>query len=283
MPPVIQAYLDLARIRQPIGFLLLMWPCWWAVALADTESISSALWLYFLFFAGSFVMRVAGCAWNDILDRDIDAQVARTRNRPVASGRLTVKQAIGFMTAMALVGLLILVQLNGLAIVVGLAALPLVAAYPLMKRITWWPQAWLGLTFNWGALVGWAAVTGTLESPALALYVAGVAWTLGYDTIYAHQDKLDDALVGVKSSALRLGGNSRKAIFIFYGITIVGLAAAMVLANASPWAYALLPLAAAQLAWQALTVDIDDPSNCLVRFKSNSLFAGLFFVACLIS
>ena len=255
-----------------------MWPAWWAVALA-APGFDDGLRFLVLFLIGAAVMRAAGCAFNDIVDRDFDAQVARTRDRPVASGAIPVPRAVIFMVAMALIGLAVLLQFNRLAILVGVASLPLIAAYPFMKRITWWPQAWLGLTFNWGALVGWAAATGELGAPALLLYAAGIAWTLGYDTIYAHQDKEDDALIGVKSSALKLGAATRPWLYGFYALCMAGLAAAALAADKEWPAYAVLAVAAAQLAWQARGVDLDDPASCLARFKSNHGFAALVFVA----
>jgi 4-hydroxybenzoate polyprenyltransferase len=278
----VRAYARLARLHAPIGFLLLMWPCWWATALAWPGPVEGAR-LVVLFFVGALVMRAAGCVWNDLVDRDIDARVARTRTRPIASGRISVPRAVAFMAALALIGLAVLLQLNRTAIVVGLASLVLIFPYPFMKRITWWPQAWLGITFNWGALVGWAAATGTLAAPALALYAAGFAWTLGYDTIYAHQDKDDDALVGVKSSALWLGARTRPALWLFYALTIAGLAAAAALAGAAWPAYLGLALAALQLAWQVATLEADDPQSCLARFRSNNWFAALVFVGFLVA
>ncbi len=274
----LQPYLALARVRAPIGYWLLMWPCWWAVALAK-PGFDEGLRLLALFLVGAVVMRAAGCAYNDIVDRDFDARVARTRARPLASGALTVTQAVGFMVAMSLIGLAVLLQFNTFALWVGIASLPLIAAYPWMKRITWWPQAWLGLTFNWGALLGWAAATGELGAPALVLYAAGIAWTLGYDTIYAHQDKEDDALIGVKSSALRLGAATRPWLYAFYALALAGLAAAAAGAGAGWPAYILLVAGGAQLLWQAPTVARDEPSSCLSRFKSNHGFAALVFVA----
>ncbi len=224
-------------------------------------------------------MRAAGCTINDITDRDFDAQVARTANRPLASGALSPLNAWLFLAALLALGLIILLQLNRMAIFLGLAALPLVGLYPFMKRITWWPQAWLGLTFNWGALMGWAAVSGTLAWPAIALYGAGIVWTLGYDTIYAHQDKEDDALIGVKSSARRLGAASRPWLFAFYGASLAMLALAGALAGLAWPYYGGLAVAGAQLAWQAATVDIDNAADCLAKFKSNSLFGALIFTA----
>jgi 4-hydroxybenzoate polyprenyltransferase len=272
----LDAYAKLARLHAPIGFLLLMWPCWWAVALAWPGPAEAAP-LMALFAVGAMVMRAAGCTWNDIVDRDFDAQVARTASRPIASGRIPVRHAVVFGIGLAFGGLIILLQLGTAAIWVGLLSLVLVFPYPFMKRLTWWPQAWLGITFNWGALVGWAAVTGSLGVPAFVLYAAGIAWTLGYDTIYAHQDKEDDALIGVKSSARRLGERTKPALWLFYALTIVALAAAALLAGKTWPAYVGLALGAAQLVWQIVRLDTDDPANCLTQFRSNNWFAAIVF------
>ena len=217
LPGRLRPYAVLARWDRPIGTWLLLWPCWWSVALAPGRP---AWWLIPLFGIGAVAMRGAGCVINDLTDRDLDARVARTRERPLASGRLGVPQALGFLALQLLVGLLVLLPLNGPAVGVALASLPLIVIYPLMKRITWWPQAFLGITFNWGALVGWAAATGGLAAPALLLYAAGFFWTLGYDTIYAHQDKADDALIGVRSTARRLGAATPRWLWGFYGVTL---------------------------------------------------------------
>ena len=194
IPDRLRPFAVLARWDRPIGTWLLLWPCWWAVALAPGWP---DLKLLALFAIGAVAMRGAGCVINDLADRDLDARVERTRHRPLASGRLTTGEALAFLALQLLVGLLVLLSFNRFTILLGLASLPLVIVYPLMKRVTWWPQAFLGVTFNWGALVGWSAVTGDLAAPALTLYVAGFLWTLGYDTIYAHQDKADDAVIGV--------------------------------------------------------------------------------------
>ncbi len=271
------AYLRLARLHEPAGFLLLMWPCWWAVALA-WPGTPEGVRLLLLFLAGALVMRAAGCVWNDIVDRDIDSRVARTRGRPIASGRIPVRHAVAFMIALALAGLAVLWQLAPAAIAVGLASLALILPYPFMKRITWWPQAWLGLTFSWGALVGWAAATGGLDWPAGVLYAAAVVWTVGYDTIYAHQDRVDDARAGVKSAARWLGARSRPVLWLLYAFCLAGLAAAASLAGAAWPAWAGLAAAAPVLAWQVATLDIDDPAGCKTRFRVNNVFAALVFL-----
>ena len=274
VPRSLRPYARLARVDRPIGTWLLLIPCWWGVALA-TAAAPGWRWpdpVYFALFAvGALVMRAAGCAWNDILDRDIDGRVARTALRPIPSGAISVRQAFVFMTLALLCGLCVLLPFNGFTIAVAAASLVLVAVYPMMKRVTYWPQIFLGLAFNWGALVGWTSVTGSLAAPPLLLYAAGIAWTLGYDTIYAHQDKEDDLLVGVKSTALKLGCNTRPWLWGFYGVT-VGLLAAAGVAAGLGWPYfAMLGLAALQLGWQAATVDIDSPADCLTKFRSNRL------------
>lgn len=286
VPRPVQPYLRLARVDRPIGTWLLLIPCWWGLALA-TASVRGpnpwhALGYAALFAVGAFVMRGAGCTWNDILDRDFDARVARTAGRPIPSGAISVPQAAVFLVLQLLVALGILLFFNGFTILLAIASLLLVAIYPLMKRVTYWPQAFLGLTFNWGALVGWAAVTGGLELPALLLYAAGNFWTLGYDTIYAHQDKDDDALIGVKSSALRLGAGTRPWLWVFYGIAVLLLAAAFWMAALRWPSYLFLALAAAQLGQQAAAVDLDDPKDCLDKFKSNR-FAGLLVLAAILA
>ncbi len=275
VPPAMRPYLRLARIDRPIGTWLLLIPCWWGVALA-TSAQPGVGWpdpLYFVLFAiGALAMRGAGCCWNDIMDRNFDGRVARTATRPIPAGDITVRQAVAFMFALMLIGLLILLPFNRLAMGVAFASVGLIVIYPLMKRVTYWPQFFLGLAFNWGALVGWAAVTGDLATPPALLYAAGIAWTLGYDTIYAHQDKEDDALIGVKSSALKLGARTRPFLWGFYGAAIALLAAAGWAAGLDWPYYALLALGAAQLGWQAATVDIDSPTDCLAKFRSNRLF-----------
>jgi 4-hydroxybenzoate polyprenyltransferase len=274
-------YLRLARADRPIGAWLLFWPCAWSLALANLaegRALPNA-WHMALFLVGSFVMRSAGCAWNDIVDRDFDRRVARTRSRPIPSGQITVRQAAAFGVACCLLGLIVLLQFNRFAVLLGIASLLPVAIYPFMKRITNWPQAVLGLTFKWGALMGWAVTFGRLDAAALVLYAACVAWTLGYDTIYAHQDKEDDALLGLKSTALRLGATTHRWLAGFYGAAWLGLAAAGLLAGAG-WVYLWgLAAIALHLAWQVATLDTDDASNCLDRFKANHGLGILVFGA----
>ena len=269
-PGPVRPYLRLARIDRPIGTWLLLFPCWWSLSLAASAGTRPPdLRLIGLFALGALVMRGAGCTYNDIVDRDIDARVARTAGRPIPSGQVSLARAVAFLAALLAIGLAVLLQLNDVAVVLGLASIALVLAYPFMKRVTYWPQAWLGLAFNWGALLGWAAATGGLGAPALWLYAGGIAWTLGYDTIYAHQDKEDDALVGVKSTALRLGANTKPWLVVFFGLAVAGFGAAGAAAGLSWPFYLGLAGVAAQFAWQVASLDIDDPAGCLTRFKSN--------------
>ena len=281
-----RAYLRLARLDRPIGSWLLLMPCWWSVALAAIaagERLPDFRHLA-LFFVGAFAMRGAGCTWNDIVDRDLDRMVERTRSRPIPSGQVTVAQAALFLVVQALIGLLVLLEFNGFAIAVGMASLAVVAIYPFMKRITYWPQIVLGLAFSWGALMGWAAAFGRLDPPALALYAGSIAWVIAYDTVYAHQDREDDALIGIKSTALLFGERTKPMLAIFYGLAtaLMGLAGALAGAGAL-FGLGLLGFAA-HLAWQIARVDIADPELCLRIFKSDRdagliLFAGMLLDA----
>jgi 4-hydroxybenzoate polyprenyltransferase len=284
MPPRVRPYLQLMRLDRPIGGWLLFWPCIFGLvlgALADERTFTDWRDFYYviLFGLGTLVMRGAGCAFNDIIDRDIDAQVARTRARPIPSGAVSVRQAAAFTACLCLIGLVILLQFNWLAVGLGVGSLLLVAAYPFMKRITWWPQAWLGLTFNWGALLGFAAQTGRLDLADGLLYAGLFFWTLGYDTIYAHQDKEDDALIGVKSTALLLADDSRKWILRFYAVSFT-LVLAAGFAEHAGLIFALLMLAAgAHLLWQVKRLDIDDSDTCLTLFRANRETGALIALA----
>jgi 4-hydroxybenzoate polyprenyltransferase len=280
VPPTLRPYLRLARIDRPIGIWLLMFPCWWGVALASSTWPDPRLLL--LFAIGALLMRGAGCTFNDIIDRDIDAKVARTASRPLPSGAVSPRQAALFMMGLCLAAFLILVQLNLFSVGLGVISLLVVAVYPFAKRIIHWPQVVLGLAFNWGALLGWSAVTGGLALPALLLYAGGVLWTLGYDTIYAHQDKEDDVLIGVKSTALRLGSQSRQFITAFYGGAWLLILAAGFSAGLSGMVMLFLLPVAFQFAWQTLSVNLDDPSDCLAKFKSNR-WAGLAVFAAFVA
>jgi 4-hydroxybenzoate polyprenyltransferase len=238
--------------------------------------------MFLLFAVGAVVMRGAGCTFNDLADRDFDAKVARTRSRPLPSGRVTPRQAWIWLVAQSLIGLVVLLQFNTLAIALGVASLGLVAIYPYAKRFTWWPQAFLGLAFNWGAILGWAAAAGTVPPAALVLYAAGIAWTLGYDTIYAHQDKEDDALIGVKSTA-RLFGTATKAwLVLFYVVAALGIALAAYLAGTGWLFWPFFALASLHLVWQVWTLRIDDPADCLFKFRSNRDFGLLILAGALV-
>ena len=279
MPEGLVPYARLARLDRPIGTWLLLFPCWWGAALAWAADpalpVGNGLALAGLFALGALVMRGAGCTFNDIVDRDFDGRVARTADRPIPSGAVSVPQAVAFLGGLLLLGAAVLFSLNTAAILVGLASLPLVFVYPFAKRFTYWPQLFLGLTFNWGALVGWTAMSGSLGWPAVVLYAAGIAWTLGYDTIYAHQDKEDDALIGVKSSALLLGDRTRPWLAGFYVATILLLALAGIVAGLSSWIAVALLVPAAQLWWQVQDVKLDHPADCLTKFRSNRHFGWL--------
>jgi 4-hydroxybenzoate polyprenyltransferase len=279
-PVVLHPWLKLGRFDRPAGIWLLMLPGWQAIALA---AAMRGRWpdprLLAAFLVGAALMRAAGCAFNDIVDRDIDAKVARTAARPVASGRISVRQAWGFVVGCSLIAGLILLTLGPLAIGLGVASLALVAAYPFMKRITWWPQAWLGLTFNWGALLGYAAATGTLQPPAVLLYASGVFWTLGYDTIYAVQDLEDDALAGVKSSARRLGAAAPRGVLVFYGAAVVLAVVAAQEGGLGPLFLPLVLVYALHLSRQAKRLRLDDPRGALALFKSNRDAALILFAA----
>jgi 4-hydroxybenzoate polyprenyltransferase len=277
LPTALWPHASLMRLDRPIGTWLLLLPGWWSLAMA-----ADTWWdlrLFVLFGVGAIVMRGAGCTWNDITDRDFDAKVARTATRPLPSGAITLRAALVFLFLQLLVGLAILLSFNAFAIAVGASSLALVFVYPLMKRVTYWPQFVLGLTFNWGALLGWAAVEGGLGWTPFLLYAAGIFWTLGYDTIYAHQDKEDDALIGVKSSALALGAGTRPWLYFFYAAAIALMAAAGATLGAG-WAYYVgLAAAGGHLAWQAATVDIDDALDCLAKFRSNRVFGWILLAA----
>jgi 4-hydroxybenzoate polyprenyltransferase len=287
LPPRLKPWAQLMRLDRPIGAWLLFWPCVFGLvlgAMADERSFTEWRDFYYvlLFGIGTIVMRGAGCAFNDIVDRKYDAQVARTRGRPIPSGAISVGAAAGLVVILCLIGLVILLQLGRFAVGLGAASLLLVIAYPFMKRITWWPQAWLGLTFNWGALLAFAAETGRLDLPDAYLYAGLFFWTLGYDTIYAHQDKEDDALIGVRSTALLLGGDSRKWILRFYAASFTLILAAGFSEHAG-WPFGLLMIAAgAHMLWQVKTLNIASADNCLMLFRANRLtgaLIGLAFIA----
>ncbi|MBA4034030.1 MAG: 4-hydroxybenzoate octaprenyltransferase [Bradyrhizobium sp.] len=273
-------YLRLARFDRPIGSWLLLMPCWWSAALAAgvAHDVGQLPQVIALFFIGAFVMRGAGCTWNDITDRDLDAKVERTRSRPLPAGQVSVKQALAFLVLLALIGLAVLLQFNRFAIITGIASLLIVAIYPFMKRITWWPQVVLGLAFSWGALMGFAVILGRIDLTALVLYAGSIAWVIGYDTIYAHQDAEDDALIGVKSTARLFGARTHIALAVFYSLAVVLIGVALAL-DAAHWpAWIGLAAFAGHLVWQIRRLDISDPALCLRIFKSNR-DAGLLLLA----
>lgn len=283
-PDWLKPYGRLARWDRPIGWWLLLLPCWWASALATIalgERVPD-LWHLLLFMIGAIAMRGAGCTYNDIVDEDIDAKVERTAGRPIPSGAVTRRQAMVFLALQALAGLAILVQFNAYTIWLGIASLAVVAVYPFMKRVTSWPQFVLGLAFSWGALVGWTAETGSLAPASLLLYAASIVWTIGYDTIYAHQDKEDDAIIGVRSTALLFGERTKPMLVLFFGAMLVLLTGAIVQAGGGVVAFAGLLIAGLHMAWQVVTLDIDDPDNCLERFRSNRTTGLIVFVALLL-
>jgi 4-hydroxybenzoate polyprenyltransferase len=277
-PAKTRPYLRLSRADRPIGTWLLLLPCWWGVllaAVADQPRLFD-LWIMAGCLFGAFLMRGAGCTWNDITDRDFDAQVARTRSRPIPSGQVTTKQAGVWLIIQTLLAFGILVTFNTAAILLGILALLPVVVYPFAKRFTWWPQVFLGLAFNWGALLAWVAHTGSLDWPPVVLYLAGIAWTLFYDTIYAHQDTEDDALIGVKSTARLFGDNSKKWLRAFLMITVTLMALSFIMALVPDANVLALTLALAgvwafgwHMVWQLRRLDINDPENCLKMFRSN--------------
>ncbi|HKT86170.1 MAG TPA: 4-hydroxybenzoate octaprenyltransferase [Novosphingobium sp.] len=277
LPPTLRDYAVLARFDRPIGWWLLFWPCAWGVLLAGGESRwGLVLWL----LLGSIVMRGAGCVYNDMVDADLDRRVARTANRPVASGRVSKQAAWAWLLSLCGVGLLVLLQLRWQAQLVALGSLVLVAAYPFMKRVTWWPQAWLGLIFTWGALVGWVEVRGDQIGVLAALYAGCIFWCIGYDTIYALQDREDDALVGIRSSALRLGKRVRPGVAAFYSLAILLWALAFWLLREDWLALVALVPVAAHLAFQVVTLKPDDGGNALARFRSNRDAGFIMALAC---
>ena len=276
-------YLRLARLDRPIGSWLLLMPCWWSAGLAAVAARASYPdpWHVALFFVGAFAMRGAGCTWNDIVDRDLDALVERTRSRPIPSGQVSVFKATAFLIAQALVGLIVLLQFNRFTIVLGIASLAIVAIYPFLKRVTYWSQIGLGLAFSWGALMGWAAAFGRLDAPALFLYAGSIAWVIAYDTIYAHQDREDDALIGIKSTALLFGARTKPALSFFFTIAVMLIGIAGVTAGGGALFLFGLVAFAAHLAWQVSRLNIGDPDLCLRLFKSNR-DAGLILFAALV-
>jgi 4-hydroxybenzoate polyprenyltransferase len=283
LPQALRPYARLARLERPIGWWLLLIPGWWGISLAQLSKGGGLadLKLLGLFLLGAIIMRGAGCTLNDIVDREYDAQVMRTKSRPIPSGQVSVRAAVLFLLALLAAGLVILLQLNDLSIKLGAASLVLVTIYPFMKRLTYWPQLILGLAFNWGALLGFAAVSGQITIEAFCLYLGGVFWTVAYDTIYAHQDKEDDALIGVKSTALMFGPSTKPWVAAFFLLSLALIDLAGVLAGAGVIFHLGVVAAAVHAAWQLSQLNIDDPDNCLKLFRSNRdfgliIFAGVF-------
>jgi 4-hydroxybenzoate polyprenyltransferase len=282
-PAIARPYLRLARLDRPIGSWLLLIPCWWSLGLAGMQAGHMPnIWHIVLFFIGAFAMRGAGCTWNDLVDRDLDTKVERTRSRPIPSKQVTVAQATIFMVALALIGLLVLIQFNRFTVMTGLASLLVVVVYPFMKRITYWPQIVLGLAFSWGALMGWPAAFGRLDWPAFVLYAGSISWVIGYDTIYAHQDREDDLLIGIKSTALLFGKRTAPMLTAFYAGAVALIGIAGLLAGGGFIFVLGLTAFAAHLAWQVLRLDINDSAHCLKQFKSNRDAGLILFGAMLL-
>ena len=288
LPLATQPYAQLMRLDRPIGWWLLLLPCWWGLFLAQISQGGGlpSLWFAFLFLAGAIVMRGAGCTLNDIIDRDFDGRVSRTKGRPIPSGRVSVKQALVFLVVQCLLGLAVLLQFNFHTIALACASLLIVAIYPFMKRITNWPQFVLGLAFNWGALVGWSAVQGSLSWPPAVIYLGGIFWTLAYDTIYAHQDREDDVLIGLKSTALHFGDNTKGWLGGFFALALISIDGALWLAGASFIAHMGVVFAALHAGWQIKRLETNNSALCLRLFKSNRDFgliiATFLFLDCLI-
>ncbi|KQY19920.1 4-hydroxybenzoate octaprenyltransferase [Rhizobium sp. Root482] len=286
LPRPLWPYAQLARWDRPIGWQLLMWPCFWSAALAADAaaglgnfSLSRFVLHLILFFIGAVAMRGAGCTYNDLIDHDIDMEVARTRSRPLPSGRVSRLQAKIFMALQALAGLAVLLQFNSVSIFLGVFSLVFVAIYPFAKRFTDWPQFFLGLAFSWGAIMGWAAEFGGIAAASVVLYLAAIAWTIGYDTIYAYQDREDDALIGVRSTARRFGERPRPWLFGLYGLAVLLLLLSFILSGAGLVAYLGLVVAAVMLFYQILVLDIHDAGQCLALFKFNSTVGLIVFAS----
>jgi len=282
-PAVTRPYLRLARFDRPIGSWLLLIPCWWSLGIAGMHARAlPSLWHIVLFFVGAFAMRGAGCTWNDLVDRDLDGKVERTRSRPIPSGQVTARQAAIFMVVQALLGLAVLLQFNRATILCGFASLAVVAIYPFMKRITYWPQIVLGLAFSWGALMGWPATFARLDAPALVLYAGSICWVIAYDTIYAHQDREDDLLIGIKSTALLFQERTRPMLAVFYAAAVLLIGAAGIMAGGGAIFIVGMLAFAVHLGWQVARIDIDDPAQCLTLFRSNRDAGLILFAAMLL-
>lgn len=284
LPASARPYARLARLDRPIGWWLLLWPCWWSSALATNyvEAPVPVLPHLLLFLVGAIVMRGAGCTYNDIVDRKIDAAVARTRSRPIPSGQVSVARAFVFMIVLALIGLVVLLQFDPFTILLGIASLGTIVIYPFLKRFTNWPQIGLGISFSWGALMGWSALFGDVDLPAIVLYVGCIFWVIGYDTIYALQDKEDDTLAGVRSTARLFGHRAKRLIAVSYAVATLLFAIAFWLADTDFIAFGGLALGAAHLAWQVKTLDTENPERCLRLFRSNRDYGWIIFLGVLV-
>lgn len=279
LPAAAQPYARLARLDKPAGFMLLLFPAWWAQVLATSDGEFPNLWIFVLFFIGAVVMRAAGCAVNDVFDHKLDAQVERTRHRPIASGAIKPWQGIVFALACCLIGLLIVLQMGTLTFWLAVASLPLIALYPLMKRITWWPQVFLGIIFNWGAMMGFAAIQHTLPLASFVLYLACFFWTLSYDTIYAFQDKADDEVAGIKSTARVLGNDARKTILIWSGVSFALLLLAGAIGGLSPLFYLGMLIALIHMGWILKNWRMEDSASSLASFQANTTFGWIVLAA----
>jgi len=284
LPARARPYARLARLDRPIGWWLLLWPCWWSSALATNyvEAPVPVLPHLLLFLVGAIVMRGAGCTYNDIVDRKIDAAVARTRSRPIPSGQVSVAGALVFMIVLALIGLVVLLQFDPFTILLGIASLGTIVIYPFLKRFTNWPQIGLGISFSWGALMGWSALFGDVDLPAIILYLGCIFWVIGYDTIYALQDKEDDTLAGVRSTARLFGRRAKRLIAVSYAAATLLFAVSFWLADTDIIAFVGLALGAAHLAWQVNTLDTENPDRCLRLFRSNRDYGWILFLGILV-
>lgn len=278
---VLSPYIRLLRLDNLTGVYLLMWPGLWAIAMASAHG-TMPLMTSLIFVMGAFLMRSSGCIINDIIDRKLDAQVKRTRERPLASGQISIWSALLLLIFLLALAASLLLFLNHTAVIMACVAVIPVVVYPYMKRITYWPQAFLAITFNWGALVGWAAIKEDISLPAYMLYAAACFWTLGYDTIYAHQDKQDDLLVGVKSTALKLGKNTKKFLYFFYGMANILLWTTAVMSGLNLWFHVILIISLLHLLWQVITLNLDDPRDCLYKFNTNKYYGALILVGILL-
>lgn len=279
LPAALQPYARLARLDKPAGFMLLLFPAWWAQTLATLDGEIPNLWIFILFFIGAVVMRAAGCAVNDVFDHKLDAQVERTRHRPIASGEIKPWQGIAFACGCCIIGLLIVLQMGGLSFWLAVASLPLIALYPLMKRITWWPQVFLGIIFNWGAMMGFAAIQHTLPIASFVLYAACFFWTLSYDTIYAFQDKADDEVAGIKSTARVLGDNAKKTIIIWSALSFALLLLAGAMSGLSPLFYVGMLVALIYMGWTLKNWRMEDSASSLASFQANTTFGWIVLAA----